>query len=106
MRMSWPSQGRPCAIQSFNTLFWCLFCAAAGLGWLGRLHIPMWSWLSHRSVGFVMLQGLLSQRRELERTRPRGTDHGDPEGKIAALGRLGAMSRMPVEGRGIDGLRS
>jgi Zn-dependent protease with chaperone function len=87
-----------------NILFW-VFLLVAGpcIGWMeSHFHLPAWLLtLPILPLGFIMLQGLLSQRRELDADSRATQITGDPEGKIAALGRLARVSRMPVEARGI-----
>lgn len=91
-------------------LFWVFILGAGpGLGWLvSHFHLPTWSLtLPIAPLAYVMLQGLLSQRRELDADARAALITGDPEGKIAALGRLAQLSRMPVEGGGImESIRS
>ena len=93
-----------------KVLFWVFILGAGpGLGWLvSHFHLPTWSLtLPIAPLGYVMLQGLFSQRRELDADARAALITGDPEGKIAALGRLAQLSRMPVEGGGImESIRS
>jgi Zn-dependent protease with chaperone function len=85
-------------------LFWVfIFGVGPGMGWLvSRYHFPTW-WLNIPilPLGLVVVQGFFSQRRELEADARAAQITDDPEGKIAALGRLAQLSRIPVEGRGI-----
>ena len=58
-------------------------------------------------LAFIVMQGLFSQRRELAAdARAAGESPAIRRGKIAALGRLAQLSRMPVAGRGISALDS
>ncbi len=90
--------------NSSGAMFW-IFLLAAGpvLGWLvSRYHVPTWFLaVPVLPLAFIVMQGLLSQRRELSADARAAEITGDPEGKIAALGRLAQLSRIPVEGRGI-----
>lgn len=91
-------------VNSPSLVFWvCVFALGPAMGWLvGHYHLPSWALtVPIAPLGMVMLQGLLSQRRELDADARAAQITGDPEGKIAALARLAQLSRMPVEGRGI-----
>jgi Zn-dependent protease with chaperone function len=93
-------------VNSSNTLFWVLFLAAGPiLGWLvSHYHVPAWMLaVPILPLAFVVMQGWFSRRRELTADARAAEITGDPEGKIAALGRLAQLSRIPVEGRGIMG---
>ena len=87
-----------------QVLFW-MYIVIAGplLGWLtSRFHLPSWVLtVPIFPLLFLMLQGLLSQRRELTADARAVEITSDPEGKIAALGRLAQLSRIPVQGSGI-----
>lgn len=90
--------------DSSKILFWVfVFGLGPALGWMvARYHLPTWFLtIPIGPLAVILLQGLLSQRRELDADARAADITGDPEGKIAALGRLAQLSRMPVEGRGI-----
>jgi hypothetical protein len=85
-------------------LFWVYVLLAGPLyGWLlARYEIPSWVvTLPIVPVVFTLAQGLLSQRHEYTADARAVEITGDPEGKIAALGRLAQLSRVPVQSGGI-----
>jgi Zn-dependent protease with chaperone function len=87
-----------------NLVFWAgVFALGPLLGWLvSHYRLPAWALtVPIAPLGMIMVQGLLSQRRELEADARAAQITGDPEGKIAALARLAQLSRIPVDGRGI-----
>ncbi len=89
---------------SSGLLFWiCFLVAGPVLGWLiGRLSAPRWILdIPILPLAFVMLQSLTSRRKELTADARAAEITGDPEGTIAALGRLAQLSRVPVEAKGM-----
>lgn len=73
---------------------WIIRAASAPL-WLASL-----PWLP---LGLVLVQGLVSQRREYAADARAVEITGDPEGKIAALARLAQLSRVPARDGGMMG---
>ena len=69
------------------------------IGWLhSHFHIPSWGHsVPIFPVLFIMLQASLSQRNEYTADARAIDLTGDPEGKIAALGRLAQLSRIPLQ---------
>lgn len=73
------------------------------LAWLmAKLQLPAWVMaLPFAPILYLIAQGMFSQKREFSADARAAEITGDPEGKIAALGRLAKLSRIPVDGRGI-----
>ena len=87
-----------------SALFW-VFILAAGPGmWflLNRLPFPQWlAMIPAIPAAFLAMQTWIYQDRTTEDDARAVKLTGDPEGKIAALGRLAQLGRMPAGGRGI-----
>jgi heat shock protein HtpX len=93
-------------IDSVNMLFWVYILVAGPLyGWLmARFQLPEWFiTLPISPLLFLVAQGTLSQRREYAADARAVEITGDPEGTIAALGRLAQLSRIPVQSGGMMG---
>lgn len=89
-----------------RALFWgYLLLAEPVLGWVVRtFHISeAVLTLPIAPVLFLLLQSYISQRRELEADARGVAFTGDPEGAIAALGRLARLSPAPTTARSISG---
>lgn len=87
---------------SFLSLVGYLVAASLIGSLFGYLHFPSWlSMLPVLPVVFVLMEGIFSQKRELTADARAVAITGDAEGKIAALGRLAQLSRMPIHGGGI-----